>query len=95
MTTIDDHLTGIIRDLIQNGITLDQALDVFEGKFIAIAMDEHDNNVTRASRALGIHRNTLHNKLRTQSSVSGYVARLEQKGNRKKRTTRTKRPRES
>lgn len=95
MTTIDDHLTGIIRDLIQNGITLDQALDVFEGKFIAIAMDEHDNNVTRASRALGIHRNTLHNKLRTQSSVNGYVARLEQKGARKKRPIKKTRPKDS
>ena len=95
MTTIDDHLSGIIRNLIQNGITLDQALGVFEGKFIAIAMDEHDNNVTRASRALGIHRNTLHNKLRNQSSVNGYVARLEQKSGRKKRSNRRTRSKES
>lgn len=90
MTNIDTHLTEIIRDLIQNGITLDQALDVFEGKFIAIAMDEHDHNVTRASKALGIHRNTLHNKLRNQSSVNGYVARLDKRKRRRKRTTASK-----
>lgn len=90
MTKIDEHLTQIIRDLIQNGITLDQALDVFEGKFIAVAMDAHDHNVTKASRALGIHRNTLHNKLRHQSVVNGYVARLEQKRRKKRPTNRKK-----
>lgn len=90
MANIDHHLSEIIRDLIQNGITLDQALDVFESKFISIAMDEHDNNVTRASKALGIHRNTLHNKLRTQSAVSGYVARLEQDGRSKRSRSRRK-----
>lgn len=83
MAKLDDNLTQIIRELIHNGITLDQALEVFEGKFIAIAMEQNDDNVTRASRALGIHRNTLHNKLRTQSSVNGYVARLRQ-GRRKR-----------
>ncbi|MDX1582842.1 MAG: helix-turn-helix domain-containing protein [Thermoanaerobaculia bacterium] len=90
MTTIDNHLSEIIRDLIRNGITLDQALDVFEGKFIAIAMDENDHNVTRASKALGIHRNTLHNKLRNQSAVSAYVARLDKGKRRKKRGSSSK-----
>ena len=89
MQNIDAHLAEIISDLIKNGITLDQALDVFEAKFIAIAMNEHDHNVTRASKALGIHRNTLHNKLRNQSAVNGYVARLEKK-RRAKRTPRSK-----
>jgi len=84
MTTIDDRLCNIIGELITNGITLEQALDVFEGKYIAAAMDASEGNVTRASRVLGVHRNTLHNKLRSQSSVNGYVATIRRKRRAKK-----------
>lgn len=76
MSTIDDRLNLIIRELIGNGITLEQAVDAFEGKYIAAAMNASRGNVTRASRALGVHRNTLHNKLRTQTMLSSYVATL-------------------
>lgn len=74
MSTIDDRLNQIIRELIGNGITLDQAVEAFEGKYIVAAMAANRGNVTRASRALGVHRNTLHNKLRSQSMLTGYVA---------------------
>jgi hypothetical protein len=76
MSTIDDRLNLIIRELIGNGITLEQAVVAFEGKYIAAAMNANRGNVTRASRALGVHRNTLHNKLRTQTAVNAYVATL-------------------
>lgn len=76
MSTIDDRLSLIIRELIGNGITLEQAVEAFEGKYIVAAMSANRNNVTRASRALGVHRNTLHNKLRSQSMLNGYVAAL-------------------
>ncbi len=79
MTTIDDRLNHIIAELIGGGIPLDQALEVFEAKYIAAAMDASEGNVTRASRALGVHRNTLHNKLRTQSAATGYVATMRRK----------------
>jgi len=79
MTTIDDKLHLIIRELIGSGITLEQALDVFEGKYIAAAMNANEGNVTRASRLLGVHRNTLHNKLREKSAVNGYVATIRRK----------------
>ena len=49
MTSIDDRLTQIIRELIGNGITLDQAVQVFEGKFIVAAMDANRGNITKAS----------------------------------------------
>ena len=75
MSSIDDRLNQIIRELIGNGITLEQAVEAFEGKYIVAAMNANRGNVTKASRALGVHRNTLHNKLRSGGSMmSGYVA---------------------
>ena len=65
MVSIDDRLNQIIRELIGNGITLEQAVEAFEGKYIVAAMSASRGNVTQASKALGVHRNTLHNKLRT------------------------------
>lgn len=76
MSSIDDRLTQIIRELISNGITLEQAVEAFESKYIGVAMAENQGNVTRASQLLGVHRNTIHNKLRTQSRLNGYVAAL-------------------
>lgn len=76
MSSIDDRLTQIIRELISNGITLEQAVEAFECKYIGVAMVENQGNVTRASLLLGVHRNTIHNKLRSQSRLNGYVAAL-------------------
>lgn len=76
MTTIDDRLNQIIDELIANGITLEQAVEAFEAKYIVAAMKTNRGNVTKASVALGVHRNTLHNKLRSQAMLSGYVASI-------------------
>jgi DNA-binding NtrC family response regulator len=70
MVSIDDRLNQIIRELIGNGITLEQAVEAFEGKYIVAAMSQSRGNVTQASKALGVHRNTLHNKLRTQTMLN-------------------------
>src|SRR5881227_2801583 len=73
MLSIDDRLNQIIRELIGNGITLEQAVEAFEGKYIVAAMSASRGNVTQASKALGVHRNTLHNKLRTQTMLNGFA----------------------
>ena len=73
VSSIDDRLNQIIRELIGNGITLEQAVEAFEGKYIVAAMSASRGNVTQASKALGVHRNTLHNKLRTQSMLNGFA----------------------
>lgn len=73
MVSIDDRLNAIIRELIGNGITLAQAVEAFEGKYIVAAMTASKGNVTQASRKLGVHRNTLHNKLRTQTMLNGFA----------------------
>ena len=38
VSSIDDRLNQIIRELIGNGITLEQAVEAFEGKYIVAAM---------------------------------------------------------
>ena len=73
MVSIDDRLNAIIRELIGNGITLAQAVEAFEGKYIVAAMTASKGNVTQASRKLGVHRNTLHNKLRSQTMLNGFA----------------------
>jgi len=73
MVSIDDRLNQIIRELIGNGITLDQAVEAFEGKYIAAAINATKGNITQASKKLGVHRNTVHNKLRSESMLNGYA----------------------
>ena len=73
MVSIDDRLNAIIRELIGSGITLEQAVEAFEGKYIVAAMTASRGNVTQASRKLGVHRNTLHNKLRSQTMLNGFA----------------------
>lgn len=85
MSSIDDRLNQIIHELIGNGITLEQAVEAFEGKYIVAAMDANRGNITRASRLLGVHRNTLHNKLRNGSMLNGFAAA---RPGRKRRVTR-------
>jgi len=89
MSTIDDRLNQIIRELISSGITLEQAVEAFEAKYIVAAMKENRGNVTKASVVLGVHRNTLHNKLRSQAMLSGYVATIRPRRRASKRSAGT------
>src|SRR5438477_12380623 len=73
VSSIDDRLNQIIRELIGNGITLEQAVEAFEGKYIVAAMSASLGNVTQASKALDAHRNTLHNELRTHTMLNGFA----------------------
>src|SRR5438046_6694996 len=73
VSSIDDRLNQIIRELIGNGITLEQAVEAFEGKYIVAVMSASCGNVTQASKALGVHRNTLHNKFCSQTMLNGFA----------------------
>jgi hypothetical protein len=66
--TIDAQLGVICAELLDNGITLAQARDAVEAKYIALALLKARGNKTRAGSLLGVHRNTLHNKLRPEMS---------------------------
>lgn len=52
----------IIRDMVDKEINLKDALREFEKIFFEQAARKHEGNKTKMAKALGIHRNTLHNR---------------------------------
>ena len=62
-----ESLNGLLRrlvgELVDRGIPLEQARRQFERQYVETALQQHDGNLTRAAEALGVHRNTLRNKL--------------------------------
>ena len=52
----------IIKDMVDKEISLKDALREFEKIFFEQAAKKHDGNKTKMAQALGIHRNTLHNR---------------------------------
>jgi len=55
---------GTVADaLLDRGLQLDEALNLFEVRYVRSAVDRHSGNLSQAATALGIHRNTLRSKL--------------------------------
>ncbi len=52
----------IIKDMVEKELSLKDALREFEKIFFEQAAKKHQGNKTRMAQALGIHRNTLHNR---------------------------------
>ena len=52
----------IVKDMVDKEIGLKDALREFEKIFFEQAAKKHEGNKTRMAQALGIHRNTLHNR---------------------------------
>jgi len=52
----------IIKDMVEKEISLKDALREFEKIFFEQAAKKHEGNKTKMARALGLHRNTLHNR---------------------------------
>ena len=60
---LDGQLQEIIEELLAHGISLDLATKEFEKKYIVGAVKRNSGNLGRAASSLGIHRNTLRNKV--------------------------------
>ena len=60
---LDAQLQEIIDELLSHGISLDLAKKEFEKKYIVGAVKRTSGNLGRAAHSLGIHRNTLRNKV--------------------------------
>ena len=60
---LDGQLQEIIDELLSHGISLDLAKKEFEKKYIVGAVKRSSGNLGRAASSLGIHRNTLRNKV--------------------------------
>jgi DNA-binding NtrC family response regulator len=60
---LKDGLNRIVTELVRQGVTLAQARREFERQFIIASIESNDGNLCRSARSLGIHRNTLRNKV--------------------------------
>ncbi len=60
---LNGQLTQIVDELVNQGVTLEQARKEFEKQFIVASIRSNDGNLCRSARSLGVHRNTLRNKV--------------------------------
>lgn len=60
---LGDALGNVADALLDRGLQLDEALNVFEVRYVRSAVARHGGNLSQAAAALGIHRNTLRSKL--------------------------------
>ena len=60
---LKDGLTLIVDELVRQGVTLQQARQEFERQFITASLRSSGGNLCQSARRLGVHRNTLRNKV--------------------------------
>lgn len=73
---LDGSLSQIVDELVHRGITLAQARQEFERRFILATLRRNDGNFSRSAKSLGVHRNTLRNKVSNLGIAGGdYSAR--------------------
>lgn len=70
---LKDGLNLIVDELVRQGISLEQARNEFEKQFIAASLRSNRGNVCRSARSLGVHRNTLRNKVSALGITSDEV----------------------
>lgn len=60
-----DQLDALINQLIEHDILFEDAVSEFEKRFIKKTLEKHNGNLSKAAKALQIHRNTLSRKIMT------------------------------
>jgi len=55
----------LIQEMVEKDILLKDALREFEKIYIETTSKKYQENMTRVAKALGIHRNTLHNRVKS------------------------------
>jgi len=63
--SIHQKMEELIRDLVESDLPLKEVLREFEKIYIETASKKYKGNKTKTAKALGLHRNTLHNLIRT------------------------------
>ncbi|MDD8020741.1 MAG: helix-turn-helix domain-containing protein [Acidobacteriota bacterium] len=61
---IHQKLVNLISDMIEKEIHLKEAQAEFEKIYIETASARYKGNKTKIAQALGVHRNTLHNRFK-------------------------------
>ena len=62
-SNLNGRLFQIVDELVRRGLTLEQARREFERQFIVASLKTNRGNLCRSARSLGVHRNTLRNKV--------------------------------
>jgi len=60
---VKEMLDSLVTEMIEKRILLDEAVGVFEKKFIQTVLTQTKGNQSRAAEVLGLHRNTLGRKI--------------------------------
>jgi DNA-binding protein Fis len=60
---VKEMLESLVTEMIEKRILLDEAVGVFEKKFIQSVLTQTRGNQSKAAEVLGIHRNTLSRKI--------------------------------
>jgi len=63
--TIHSKMEVLIEELVDTEISIKEALQEFEKIYIVTASKKYNGNKTKMAKALGVHRNTLHNLCKT------------------------------
>ena len=63
MSAMREQLERLIAEMVNRGIRYEDARREFEKRFIIHALSKVNGNLVRASKLLGIHRNTLSRKV--------------------------------
>jgi DNA-binding NtrC family response regulator len=60
---ISERLQRLVDEMVEKGVHFEDAVREFEKRFIARVLSQCDGSLTKASDALGMHRNTLTRKM--------------------------------
>jgi DNA-binding NtrC family response regulator len=60
---LNGRLRQIVDELVRQGVTLEQARRELERQFIVSSLETNEFSVGRSADCLGVHRNTLRNKV--------------------------------
>lgn len=71
---LNGRLFQIVDELVRRGVTLDQAKREFEKQYIVAMLRTNEGNLTRTAKFMGVHRNTLRNKVCDLGIVAGDYA---------------------
>lgn len=82
---LNGRLTRLVGELVDRGLTLEQARREFEKQFIVACLKSNNGNFSRSARSMGVHRNTLRNKVSTLGIGAAEVG-----GKRRQRSTPAK-----
>lgn len=63
--SLNGQLSCIVSELVRRGVLLEQARREFERQYIVASLRSSEGNLTRSAKDLGVHRNTLRNKVET------------------------------